>query len=210
MQKTISEVTIIEPVPIQPGQKRDFGQKRSYEIHPGEDLSAKPGTPVLALMDGEVVFTSPKVPLCGATIDIDYKNGYWSRYCHMSRIDVQKGDFVKQGQVVGLSGGVPGSWGAGNSKGPHLHISLKLNGTKVDPIEHINSVVPAGGVEPSPTSDTEVEDVQKVASELSKKTGVDLDELLKTMKPEEIRALFRKNIFAPFMEEVKRVKQLIK
>ena len=153
----IKEVEIIAPVPVKPGFKSNFGQKRSYEVHPGVDIGVPVGTQVLSPMDGVVEladFNNNK--LCGATIDIDYGNGFWSRFCHMSRIDVKKGDVVKQGQVVGLSGGKVGAPGAGNSKGPHLHYTLKKNGQKVDPIEYINKTVEPGKYSIEPSNDDEI------------------------------------------------------
>ena len=58
----------------------------------------------------------------------------------MKRIDVSRGDRVKQGDVIGQTGGKKGEKGAGNSLGAHLHFGLKLNGKWVDPEKHINTV----------------------------------------------------------------------
>ena len=63
----------------------------------------------------------------GKTVFIDHGNGLISMYCHLDRIDVQSGDQVTQGQRVGLAGS------SGRSSGPHLHWSVVLNGTMVDP-----------------------------------------------------------------------------
>ncbi len=51
---------------------------------------------------------------------------------HMSRIDVKKGDIVKAGTVIGLSGGARGTHGAGTSTGAHLHIGWYAKGKKID------------------------------------------------------------------------------
>jgi len=63
----------------------------------------------------------------GKTVFVDHGNGLISMYCHLGRIDVQVGDPVARGQVVGLSGMT------GRASGPHLHWSVILNGVMVDP-----------------------------------------------------------------------------
>jgi hypothetical protein len=138
-KKTINEVVMGAPLDRMPSKiKHGFGEKRSYEVHPGVDLATPSGTAVKAPMDGEVVNVNNNGPLCGGTIDIDYKNGFWSRFCHIKRIDVRKGQVVKAGQVVGLSGGDRDDPQRGNSKGAHLHFTLKKDGKLVDPMLYIN------------------------------------------------------------------------
>jgi len=153
-----TETTILAPVPVRDGFRGNFGEPRSYGLHPGVDIGVAVGTPVVAPMDGLVKMAdfdfNPE--RCGAAIDIDYGNGFWSRFCHMSRIDVSKGDFVRRGDVVGLSGGKVGAAGSGNSEGPHLHWTLKKGGVKVDPIQQIG--VTAGPYTGPTSSDTEDED----------------------------------------------------
>jgi murein DD-endopeptidase MepM/ murein hydrolase activator NlpD len=199
---------LIAPVPVKKGFKGNFLEKRPNEIHPGVDIGAKVGTPVLAPMDGEVVYTDTNGPKCGATIDIDYKNGFWSRFCHMSRIDVKKGEIVKQGETVGLSGGEPGTWGAGNSQGPHLHFTLKKDGKKVDPLEYIDKTVPY------PTDNFVKDDSDEDL------TKIDAKGLLDKMNPEE-RKKFNLNLLSllgmsesknkeDILIEATRIKELMK
>lgn len=106
--------------------------------HRGTDFAVIVGTPVMSVESGEVRSAGFKNNSCGGTIIIKHDDGYRSSYCHMSKINVNKGDRVEKGDVVGLSGGKGGQKGAGNSKGPHLHFGLKLNGRWVDPEDHIN------------------------------------------------------------------------
>ena len=118
-----------------------FGQKRSYETHPGVDIPVPSGTSIKAPLDGVVKTANINHNrMCGGTIDIDYGNGFWSRFCHCRRIDVKEGDIVKRGQVVGLTGGKKGETGAGNSGGPHLHFTLKKDGQLVDPMKYIDRI----------------------------------------------------------------------
>jgi murein DD-endopeptidase MepM/ murein hydrolase activator NlpD len=131
--------TLMAPVPIPSGLKNNYGQKRSYETHPGIDIPVNVGTSVSAISDGSVELANMSFnSQCGGTVDIKYDNGFWSRFCHMSKINVSSGTKVKQGQVVGLSGGKIGTPGAGNSQGPHLHFTLKKNGQTVNPMDYIN------------------------------------------------------------------------
>lgn len=211
----ITEITILAPVPIKAGTKSNFGEKRKYEIHPGVDIAVPVGTQVLAPMDGVVKKANfNENPLCGATIDIDYGNGYWSRFCHMSRIDVKKDDIIKQGQVVGLSGGKSGAPGSGNSGGPHLHFTLKKDGKLVDPLQYINTTVSPAKIEKIEPSKDDVEDevssVQDIAKKLEDKKDFDVEDFLKNLKPGAIGNLLTKAMTAPFMEEVKRIKTLMK
>lgn len=137
-----SSTKMAAPVPIPKKINHPFGEKRSYEIHPGVDLGVPSGTEVKSPMDGIVKLASMNQnPKCGGTIDIDYGNGFWSRFCHIKRIDVKKGDFVKQGQTVGLSGGGRNDEGRGNSKGAHLHWTLKKDGKLVDPMVYVDKSV---------------------------------------------------------------------
>jgi murein DD-endopeptidase MepM/ murein hydrolase activator NlpD len=64
---------------------------------------------------------------------IIHSNGFATLYAHMSRIDVDVDQYVARGQIIGLSGGRPGTAGAGFSTGPHVHFELRKNGIPVDP-----------------------------------------------------------------------------
>lgn len=134
-QTNLNEVLLMAPVPIKPGFKGNFGEKRSYGSHPGTDIPIPSGTPVKAPLSGKVVSVKSDQPPCGGTIDIEYTDGLWSRFCHMKQIKVQEGDFVNRGDVVGLSGGGKNDYGRGRSTGPHLHFTLKKNGRNVDPAD---------------------------------------------------------------------------
>lgn len=133
----VSEAIFSNPVPIPAGFKGNFGQKRSYEIHPGTDIPVPSGTEIKAPADGVVVAAIANQYPCGGTLDIDYGNGFWSRFCHVKRIDVKNGDKISQGQVIGLTGGGANDFGRGNSQGAHLHFTLKKDGQKVDPMDYM-------------------------------------------------------------------------
>lgn len=107
------------------GRKRFFnGEQRAP--HSGLDIPAPQGQPVLAPADGTIAATGDYF-FNGNTVMIDHGHGIISMLCHLSAINVKKGDVVKQGQVVGLVGKT------GRVTGPHLHWSLSLNNARVDP-----------------------------------------------------------------------------
>ena len=138
MKKLLREVTFMNPVGSSKVSSA-FGVKRSYETHPGVDIPVPSGTAIKAPADGIVKTANPNHNRqCGGTIDIDYGNGFWSRFCHVKRVDVSQGSTVKRGQVVGLSGGGSDDPGRGNSQGPHLHFTLKKDGKLVDPMNYVD------------------------------------------------------------------------
>jgi murein DD-endopeptidase MepM/ murein hydrolase activator NlpD len=156
----VEQTTVIMAEPINMSRsKHNFWQLRKKDNfgysgggtynHKGTDISADPGTPVKSPMDGVVKIADINHnDACGGTIDIDHGNEYITRFCHMSKISVTVGQFVKMGEVVGESGGARGSVGAGNSKGPHLHWTLmKKSGGFADPDKIVNTSVPVGDFE---------------------------------------------------------------
>ena len=103
--------------------------------HCGIDIATVVGTPILSVLDGEVVLAEVRGG-GGATVVIKHNaNGstIWSGYCHLSSILCKAGQKLKKGECFGLTGGKKGAWGSGFSSGPHLHfqISLKPSGGKV-------------------------------------------------------------------------------
>ena len=112
------------------GTKRLFnGSLKSY--HSGTDFRAKMGTPIISANDGQVVLVKNRF-FAGNSVLVNYGQGIYLGYFHMSHFLVKKGDFVKQGQVLGLSGAT------GRVTGPHLHLGAKVWGVQVDPIQLIH------------------------------------------------------------------------
>lgn len=103
--------------------------------HEGVDIRAGQGSPVYAAADG-IVFLVRDGGKTGYTyVLIGHKNGYASLYGHLSSVTVSAGQRVTVGQAIGLSGGKPGTYGAGPmTTGPHLHFEVIQGGSNVDPL----------------------------------------------------------------------------
>jgi len=101
--------------------------------HLGVDLDCVEGAPIYAINDGKVVLVE-KLTVYGDTIIIDHGLGIYSLYLHLSEFKVSKGEILKRGEVIGLAGNT------GWSLGPHLHLSIKVNGASVDPLKFIKAV----------------------------------------------------------------------
>lgn len=107
--------------------------------HEGIDIEADQGTPVRAAGSGTVATVYDGGADGYSYIIINHGNSLSTVYGHLSRIDVTQGDMVARGQEVGLSGGTPGTPGAGEySTGSHLHFEVRVNGTSVDPEDYLD------------------------------------------------------------------------
>lgn len=121
-------------------------RKSTNSFHTGIDIDAKVGTPVKAIADGKVTVAWGNISGYGNAVYIDHGmvNGVKviSEYGHLSHINTNVGKIVKQGQVIGLSGGEKGAPGSGISEGAHLHLTIRevVNGkmTSVPPSKYIN------------------------------------------------------------------------
>lgn len=94
--------------------------------HSGMDFGAPEGTPVYAPALGKVVLAE-KLIVTGNTITLDHGMNLYTTYYHLSAIDVQVGDWVEPGQVIGKVGNT------GFSTGAHLHWTATIGNTPVDP-----------------------------------------------------------------------------
>lgn len=108
-----------------------------YLIHAGVDLRASIGTPVKATNSGKVVLTANKFRREGNMIIIYHGLGIFSIYMHLSKFEINEGDIVKRGQIIGLTG----ETGAGVRE-PHLHFSIRIRNSYVEPLNFIDTVNP--------------------------------------------------------------------
>jgi murein DD-endopeptidase MepM/ murein hydrolase activator NlpD len=105
--------------------------------HPGVDIRAGQGTQVVAADSGYVAHAKMNGTKY-AYIMIIHGNGLSTVYGHVSKIYVSEDDYVSQGEVIGLSGGTPGTLGSGPfTTGPHLHFEVRQDGVPVNPLEYL-------------------------------------------------------------------------
>ncbi len=95
--------------------------------HYGIDFAGDLGTPIKAMADGIVTLAENDLYFTGATLIFDHGHGISTLYMHLNEIFVEKGDIVKQGDVIGTVGS------SGRSTGPHLDVRLNWFGTRLDP-----------------------------------------------------------------------------
>jgi murein DD-endopeptidase MepM/ murein hydrolase activator NlpD len=122
-----------------------FGNRRTYigtgsglqvqGFHTGLDFGGGEGLAISAPAAGRVVFAGPLTVRGNATI-IDHGWGIYSGFWHQSAIQVQVGQLVQQGEVIGLVGAT------GRVTGAHLHWELWVNGVQVDPLDWLNQTYP--------------------------------------------------------------------
>jgi murein DD-endopeptidase MepM/ murein hydrolase activator NlpD len=116
--------------PVDSAITETFGVRRMFNgqllsEHHGVDFRAAPGTPVLAANSGTVVLAR-ELFFEGDCVILDHGQGLFTIYMHFSRFDVNEGDHVERGQVLGESGAT------GRVTGPHLHVSVLWRGVALD------------------------------------------------------------------------------
>ncbi len=112
-----------------------FGYRKSpftgrKEFHSGLDIASKSGTKVIVTANGIVSFAARKMYI-GNLVVIDHGYGRVTKYGHLKKTLVKRGQKVKRGDVIGLLGNT------GRSTGPHVHYEVKINGTPVNPLKYI-------------------------------------------------------------------------
>ena len=112
---------------------------RPHHDYPAYDLGIPAGTPLFSMVAGTVTTAStasiyPTDPnRCGTTVIVEGVDGARYTYCHLTRLLAAPGQVVAAGSPLGLSGGEPGTLGAGNTTGPHLHLGIRFSGRSICP-----------------------------------------------------------------------------
>ena len=136
---------LIWPVPSKTITSRfhdpDYPFRRWIGEHSGIDIRAAQGTPVKAVASGYVAVT--RTAKSGYSyIMLIHRDGLSTVYGHMSKFSVQPDEYVAQGQTIGLSGGMPGTKGAGwYCTGPHLHFEVRTNGIPINPEDYLSPAI---------------------------------------------------------------------
>ncbi|VAW70510.1 hypothetical protein MNBD_GAMMA09-2185 [hydrothermal vent metagenome] len=106
---------------------RRFFNEQARRPHSGLDIAAPQGTPIKAVAAGTVI-ESGDFFFSGNMVYLDHGQGLITLYAHMHKINVQTGDKIHKGQILGLVGET------GRVTGPHLHLAVIANQTLVDPL----------------------------------------------------------------------------
>jgi murein DD-endopeptidase MepM/ murein hydrolase activator NlpD len=175
--------------------------------HNGVDLKAD-AVSVKSPADGVVEVGDIKNDACGGTIIISHPNGFKSGFCHMQKINVRPGQQVKQGEIIGISGGGKNDVGHGRSDGRHLHFTLRKDGNLVNPLDYIDKSLNLKSPIESPkidTSNTSNIDTSSNSFKMPSTTGGIYYDLAKSLgqemlglKEEKVYSDFGKNISQRF------------
>ncbi len=146
-REMIAETVMVEPVaqviekgtktpptymkPLSGGRMTSGFKMRWGSMHRGIDWACPIGTSIMASCGGTVVqagwFSS-----YGNCVTLQHPDGRQTRYAHLSKILVSRGQSVSQGQKIALSGNT------GRSTGPHVHFEIIINGSRVNPLKYLN------------------------------------------------------------------------
>jgi murein DD-endopeptidase MepM/ murein hydrolase activator NlpD len=144
LTRTLGAVPIRKPMTGQLEATSGFGMRtdpfiRAPAMHTGLDFRAETGEPARATAAGTVTIAGWNGGY-GKMVEVDHGNGFATRYAHLSAVDVEVGQSVRIGQVVGRVGST------GRSTGPHLHYETRVDGDAVDPQKFLRAGVRLGGV----------------------------------------------------------------
>jgi murein DD-endopeptidase MepM/ murein hydrolase activator NlpD len=124
------------PFLVQNGSLRTFWGRSetdssiAYDGHTGWDFAMAPPDRILAAAPGTIIFAGNSDDGCASparAVILEHGNGYRTLYWHLSRVDVELGQFVERGAPLGIAGST------GCSTGPHLHFQVQYLGRDVDP-----------------------------------------------------------------------------
>ena len=144
LNRTLGAVPVRKPVLGEIDLSSGFGMRidpfiRAPAMHTGLDFRGETGDPIRATANGTVTVAGWQGGY-GKMVEIDHGNGFATRYGHLSAIEVNVGQSVKVGQILGRVGST------GRSTGPHLHYETRVDGEAVDPQKFLRAGARLGGI----------------------------------------------------------------
>jgi hypothetical protein len=127
-------LTLPTILPVQGRLTSDFSPARRHPVtgrrrpHPGVDLAARAGTPIVATANGRVTVSGRRGGY-GLLVELDHGYGFRTRYAHASRVLVRPGQSVQRGDTIARVGS------SGLATGPHVHYEVLHNGRPVNPAD---------------------------------------------------------------------------
>lgn len=118
-------------IPVNGKVTSEFGARihpitKELSYHSGVDIAADSGTPIYAAFDGKVI-TAAYDQWNGNYLKLQHENGILTVYCHCEKLNVEEGQIIRAGEIIGYVGST------GSSTGPHLHFELRINDISYDP-----------------------------------------------------------------------------
>lgn len=136
-QDVVSALPLGEPIDVPFRETSGYGLRsdpftRRPAFHAGMDMAAYRSAPIVAAGPGVVTFAGPRAGY-GRLVEVDHGYGFKTRYGHLLRVDVKKGDTVNMGDLVGRMGST------GRSTGPHLHYEVWFRGKTYNPVKFLRA-----------------------------------------------------------------------
>ena len=175
--------------------RRTDPMSKQVKMHKGMDFSAPIGTSVVATGDGVVHSLKNDPDGYGKVITLNHGSVYATMYAQLSEFKVKKGEKVKKGQLIGLTGN------SGKSTGPHLHYEVLENGTRQNPMDFIKNykfkpvvreIVPPPPPAKNPVEEKKLKELKEV--EKNMKVALIADEQRVVAEVAKVRAMEAKVI----------------
>jgi murein DD-endopeptidase MepM/ murein hydrolase activator NlpD len=109
-----------------------FGPKADGQRNNGIDIAVPENTPIKAADDGVVIYSGNELKSFGNLLLVRHSNNYITAYAHAKELRVKRGDTIKSGEIIGMSGQ------SGNTDTPEIHFEIRKGSTPVDPMQFLH------------------------------------------------------------------------
>ena len=136
-QDVIETLPLGEPIGVPHRETSGYGLRsdpftRNPAFHAGMDMAAYMSAPIVAAGPGVVTYAGPRAGY-GRLVEVDHGYGFKTRYGHLLKVEVKKGDQINMGDLVGRMGST------GRSTGPHLHYEVWFRGKTYNPVKFLRA-----------------------------------------------------------------------